>query len=594
MAIDQKLKKLQEWRSESQNYRKEYESTWADNLKLIKGVFSNEENWRSNVRRRTKTFFRKIWSTMWRMIASFYNALMRDIDNFKIEGRDSITDPPKAEVLQEMVKYRRDQMYRTQNLFKKWIWGFQDIFAYGACFAKLSWEFNEFGQDRPKYTSYPPEQVGLDWAAETEEDMRYMYFQNYMTEDEMKELGYKNISQIKQTSLPNNLLRNARKHGRADPIQDPGEREYPKPGSVYDSQGDYLTQRYITREWYYREGGVTYWCVTGDDEKVFLMDEEESPYGFEFPLVMGECLTVAHELVGEGFPEPLKAPQESINYFINKRKDNIAQSLSKHAVVSRFGNVDLQSLSQRRTSGITLADDPNAIQWEDIPDVTQSAYLEAEVDANQMEEMSGVVKAKMGMERAEKATVAQINFSEANAKIDLYIAIVAETFIRRFYQKLAIFIQRFETDETVFRIANRSLRTNGIAGRPYLGPDIYDLDFDADCVVYVGLGTVGRDLELRQTFLAMDRALQSNQVMLGLAQSGLIPRQGIKLFDPSAFMEDLLPKLGKKDIQKYFFSIPQRQAQAAALLQNRSRGGATGTGEIPEENALQAGGLGGL
>ena len=214
--------------------------------------------------------------------------------------------------------------------------------------------------------------------------------------------------------------------------------------------------------------------------------------------------------------------------------------------------------------------------------------MEAGQDEQMMDEMSGVVDIKRGAGQETKATVAQINVQEANAKIDLYIAIVAETFIREFYSLLAYQIQKFETDEKVFRIANDTFRQE--QGNPFI-EDVYDLDFEADCIVNVGLGIVGRQTEIQQTMLVWDRAIMANQSMLQLMQiPGAIPPGGIRLVDTTAFLEDIMPKMGKKDLQRYFFQVQQPTGEGA---QDPSLAGQA-QGQIGDQsfaNNFQAGGL---
>jgi hypothetical protein len=302
---------------------------------------------------------------------------------------------------------------------------------------------------------------------------------------------------------------------------------------------------------------------------------------------MGTCLTEAHKLVGEGFPESMEGPQESFNHNLNARKDNVSLALNGMSVVSRYGGVDLQSLTNSRPGGIIMADDINAVRERQIPDVTQNAYMESSADEGMMQEVAGVTAQHLGLGRNEKATVAQINQAEGGAKIDLYISIVGETFVRDFYSQLAYLIQRFETDEMVFRIANANLRQEG-----YEGEDIYDLDFEADCIVNVGLGTVGRQQDIQMMSMAMDRAIMSNQATVALMQSGATPPVGgFKLIDTTAFMEDMLPKLGRKDLGRYFITVnPPPQPQGGG---GSGAGGAPG-GELNFQNDLQQGGLGGI
>lgn len=553
------LKKIATWKTESANMRTQYDHRWAKNNQMFMGIFGDDEKTKSKVRGRSKIYYRKVWATSWRMVAAFFNAFLKDPNTFKIEGRGP-EDEHKAMVLQKMVEYRRDRMFRTQSLFLKTVWAFFNIVNYGWTCGKWHWEFNaETKKDEPVYTLYPNEQVFPDLSAETKEQMRYIIFVNYLTMDDMKEAGYKNLDKAVPVGIPSNPLRQTRYQNNIDPLQNPGENEYPSPGRYQDDQKDNMVagKRYEVWECFYREDGKIKLSVSNAGT-VELKQSKDSPFGDRYPVTMGTCLTLAHKLFGEGFPEPLEGPQESINAVLNMRKDNIALSLNRGTIVGRYANVDLQSLTNRRVGGITLADDVNAVKWDDVPDVTRGSYAEAASDEAMMAEMSGVTPGKQGMEGSDKATVAQINYTESNAKIDLFISLVGETYIKDFFAQLACLIQKFETDEKVFRIANDNFKAEKQA--PY-ADDIWDLDFEADCIVNVGLGTVGRDMELKQAFLMWDRAMMSNQSMLQLVQIGAAPPQGIKLFNPVAFAEEVFPKLGYKNVSRFFLDVQNAPQQ---------------------------------
>ncbi len=547
------LDKMNKYKSMSEDMLSSYHDQWSKNHKLVKGIYPDDEITRSKVRKRSKIFFRKIWATRWRILASFYNAFLRDPDNFKIEGRDTGLDPRKAQVLQKMVEYRRDVMMRSQSLFLKFLWGFMNILDMGWCVGKFRWVYDEEkGKDYPEYILYPNEQVYPDLKSDTKEDMRFIIFESFLSEDELNERNYKNISKVQKETVPTNIVRQTRYMDGPDPLQNPRENEYPTPGTYAgtDKKQEATGDLYRVWECFYKEDDAWMFCVTNATYCV-LEEPEESAYGDRIPCNMGTCLAEANKLLGEGLPQPLEGPQESLNAGLNQRKDNVAIILNNETIVSRYGNVDLQSLVNSRPGGVTLVDDPSAVVDRVKPDVTRSAYMEAASDEAMMNEMSGITPGKMGMETAEKATVAQINYSESNAKIDLYIAIVAETFIKDFYSTLAYMIQRFETDETVFRIANESLE---------MYPPVNNLGFEADCVIQAGMGTVGREIEIKQTLLAWDRAIMSNQSAVQLLQSGIVPEgTDVKVIDTTQFMVDLLPKLGKRDFSRYFINFQTQQ-----------------------------------
>ena len=539
---------------ESEDLRRKYDYRWSKNLKLIKGVFREGEYGKSKVRDRDKIFFRKIWATIWRLAASMYHAFLKDPNTFKIEGRDTINDPFKAKILQSMTEYRRDKMANKNNLFLKFMWAFMDIFIYGWCCGKLCWTYKG-KKDEPQFILYAPEQVFPDMVAETSDDMRYIHFLNYMTLEEMEMREYDNLDKVQPSAIESSIVRQTRHLFGIDPLQNPGEYEYPSPGRYQDDMKDKQVRRYKVYESFWWEDGEIKYGIH-NDFRVWLKETKTSPYGDKIPVILGTCLTESHKIFGEGFPEPLEGPQESYNYILNMRKDNVSLAMTGHTFVSRYGGVDLQSLINRRTGGYTLMDDVGAVKHEDVPDVTPNAYMEAAADDAMMQEISGVTAGKVGLERAEKATVAQINFTEANAKIDLYIAMVGETFVKNFYLELARQIQMFETDETIFRIANNKLRQE--TGVPYLF-DIYDLDFDADCIINVGLGTVGRDIEVKQNLLATDRAIMTMQAVANLMKLGAVPPEGMRIPNVAKFFEALLPLIGYKNVNDFFITLPPPQ-----------------------------------
>lgn len=552
------LDRIQKWHNDSSDMRSNYEERWSRNIRLMRGIFSDDENSQSKIRKRNKTFHRKIWAIVWRLLASGYQTFLRDQDTFKIEGRDRINDWHKAGVLQSMVEYRRDQMYRQKDLFLKCIWAMQDMFQFGWCAGEMVWIYNE-EDDCPDFILYPNEQVFPDMTVELPYQMRYCIFESYMGKEDMKARGFENLDKIQAMSIPNSNVRNARYQGYRDPLQNPGASEYPRPGR-YDNGGkDTVPNKYVVWKTVYKENGKIKYCITGKGD-VVLSQPKELPVK-KLPVIFGQCLTVAHRLFGEGFPEPLEGPQESYNYNLNMRKDNVALALNRQKIVNRYGNVDLQSLMNNRPGGVTMADDVEAVKELDTCDVTQSSYAEASADDAMMQEMSGITPGKMGMGQEYKATTAQINYQESNAKIDLFLAIVGETFFREFFGVLADHIQRYETDEKIFRIANDSWRKKeGLS----VFPNVYDIDdFSADCIINAGLGTVSRENEIRQLMLLVDRAIMANQALAQMAQMGAVPPTGLKIFDITTMIEDLYVKMGRKDVSRFSIQVQPPQQQAS-------------------------------
>ena len=585
------LDKVCRWHSKSKADLTMYQERWAQNLKLMKGVWDSGEKTRSEVRGRSKLFFRKVWSTVWRLLAAMYNAFLRDPDQVRLapETSDPV-DAHRAGVLLELVNGYKRKMDRTQNLFLQQVWGFYNALTYGLGVGLLSWEYDKSKKiDGPRFKVFEPERVFPDMTASLESEMEYIIFESFHSLAELRARGYENLDELESSTTESSTLRSVRHLNTQDPVQNPGENEYPRPGRYAGAENgkkpDEVHDKIKVWQVFYREMGKIYYCVTAGDQ-VILKKPELSKYGDVYPTVMGVCLTEPHKLIGEGFPEPLEGPQVSLNDVINRRKDNVSLALNKHSIVSRYGNVDLGSLMNSRAGGITLADDVNAVREREMGDVTQSAYVEAQADEGMMQEMSGVTPAKAGLEKAAKATTAQINLTESNAKFDFFIALIGESWMKSFYQKLTYMVQRFHTDKKKLQVATQSYRQKNKLGYDALPTDMNNVDeFDADVIVDVGIGTAGRENSIRETMLAMDRAVQANQSMIQLISTGAVPQRNLKLFDTSKFMEQLLPKIGYKNVQDYFIEVSQPPpeqgspgggraiAAAAGAMQPQLRGG---------------------
>ncbi len=598
-AIDPILSKISQMQMESENDRRLYDARWQRNIKLSKGLPVEDKKYTSDVRNRQKMYFRKIWATEWRLLASFHAAFMRDPQSFAITGRDTNLDASKAKLLEFMTQYRIDKMKSTSSLFIKHLWGLQNILRYGIGAGKLSWQYDpEQGKDGPVYTVYPNEQVYLDFTADTLEEMRYVIFESFMTKDQLEENNYDNIDEAQAEGAPNNQVRNARFFNNRDPLQNPGPNEYPKAGSYEETGKDNSHRAGIYRVWevFWREKGKIKFCITNKNH-CFLRKVQDNPYGKEYPIVLGQCLTESNKLVGEGFPEPMEGPQESFNYNLNMRKDNIALQLNPPTVVSRYGNVDLNALTNLSARKVVLADSPDAVNFTTIPDATRMAYQEAAADEGMMRDVSGVTLSVEGQTSSDTATGDQINLTQGNAKIELYLAIGGETYFKRFTYLLAYLIQRFETDENVFTVATKQMIQEGYQAGFHSRID----DFDADVTINVGMAYAGREQEIRQTLLVLDRGAVYNQTQLALLQTNAVPPEGIQMFNGSQLFRDLLPRMGKKELDKYFVTIPKPPMMGAGMpgmsVGGQALTGSTapqiGNGGAPQ-NDFQTGSQGGF
>lgn len=561
----EKIDKLLSYWGDARSYR---ESSIipraARNLRLMKGIPVEEENTRSRVTNKNKLYFRKIWSASVRLLASLFQAYLQDKNKFKISGRDDKADYQKAKVLEIMTRYRLEWMFRRRNLFVKLLWAFFNCISPGFAVVKHIWKYNEEQNiDEPDFVVYPLEQVVLDWPELTSGDpnnMRFAMFENWYTRDMMEDLGYENLDKINEEQKPQNELEQTRYTDSQNPYSGSSDptgysngaagNAYPERGSEPQQRNPYL-RRYLALEMYYREKGVLYHCVINPDTKLVLSKAIVNPSGRDYPISIGHMLIDPHKPVPEGLPEVLEGPQESLNLTINLRKDNVMLSMNGGFIYSRFANVDKQSLQNVRPGFTVAADNVEGVSPIRVPDVTQTAYVEAAQYINMIDEMSAVNPTKQGMSDASKATVAQINLTEANAKHDLFVAVVGQTLFHQFVYNLAKQISMFETDERIFRVANEALRKETNDPRQN---DIFDLEFDFDVEVNAGLSEVGRGIKAQQISSAIQTAQMSNNSTIMALKSG-IQIENPKIFDLGTMQAELLPELGMPSIQKYLVPV---------------------------------------
>jgi hypothetical protein len=555
---------------ESEENLSAYKARWVKNTKLVKGIFPPNETTLSKVRKRSKIFFRKIYATKWRVIAAFYQAFLRDINKFSIKGEDELDDPRRARVLEKIAKVRVKQMYRKDDLFIQFIHGYADIFDFGLTTGKMTWNKKE---KRPKFILYPPERVKHDMTATTPARRKFVIFVDYLTKEEIKtEYGDDiEVDKLKPTSVPTeDPLRASRFEQQRDPLNLTPENGYPSPDKLTTQEKQSFRDLYEVWEVFERVDGKIKFTVTHESELV-LKETIDSPFGNEyFPDVTGMCLLEAHKLIGEGFPESHEGPQESFNHILNMRKDELALSLAPMNLVNKWANVDLQSLTKVRPGGIVGADSTDdAVTQLKMGNVTQSAYIEAAQDEAMMEELSGVVPPLQGVQDANtKATTAQLNASNANIKLDLFLAIVAETFMKNFYHMVIHLEQLFETDKEIFRIANEPLRVEGVLS--VFEEDIQDIDdFEIDFTLEVAPDKVSQQAQIGQLNAAIQNMIMSNQSTIGMMSiPGAVPPEGVEIFSIPQVMKELLPIMGVKNYKDFVIRsgqpVPQEGGKGAA------------------------------
>jgi len=598
--LDVRMHRIITHYDESRTIRNRLEHDWARDQKIVKGIPIYAENPRSNVRKRPKMRFRKVWSSTVRILSSLWQAFLSDKQKFTIKGFDEEKDFRAAKVLEIMTRYRLNWLFRRRDGFTKLLWALNEAITPGLSVMKVHWKFNEEQEiDEPAFTNYPLEQVALDWQAPTFQESRYVYLENFLTKEQMEDLGYENIDEASPISVPTLPLRDVRYHDSVDPQNARGNSQqgnytngsvgsaYPAPGTADgDTLKDFLQARYRVLECWERRKGKIWLSVVNPEGRTWLKKPIVSPYGSLYPVAVGSLLLEPHKLVPESIISPMAGPQEDLNMNINLRKDNQLLAMMGGWSVDKFGGVDTQSLANLRP-GFIVRRNPGQglIEPLKLPDVTQSSYAEASIDEGMIEEGMGIPPIKQGTASSSKTGVTALNLQEANAKESLFVATVAETLFRQIIYLLAYEIQLFETDEKIFRVANDNARTE-LNLKPEQHDNVFDIAFDMDLVIDVGLNEASRAIELQRQFMFIDRALQSNQAITLMLQAG-IKVDNPQMVDVSQFLKPIAKKLGIDNFQESLINL-----QAPEPEQEEQTGGPIGQSvagaNAPQPNARPA------
>jgi hypothetical protein len=596
------VKKVQKFTHFSATTRTKYEKRWADNLRLVRGLPEYGDSDLSDVRGGSKLYFRKIESANQRVVADFVRHFLSVDIPFEFKGNMGDDDDfAQAAVFQEIIAYYYRHMKLKNSLVVKHVMLLQNIMDLGWGVGKLDWK-----DKLPRLTPWKNEQVFPDFNATFMEDMKYLVFRSYLTKEDLEAEDFDTsvITPIRKEASNLDAVRGTTVESKY--IGNLGDDEYPEKGSNagQEESENLMNAIYQVDEAFYVDGSKLKSVVLNDDN--ILKADDTSVYDM-YPAIFGSCLLTPHSLIGEGSPERLEGQQRAINHLINSRMDTISLNIKQPILVERDAGVDLLALRDVESGQIILTDENTAVKPLDIPDVTSQAYIEVDKAEGMIEEMLGTTPSKMGtMGASQKATTAQINLQESDAKFGLYTLIVGETFFKQFFYKTAWMIDKFATDKKVRRIANKTFRNNNPLRFDKKDSDnladinkYNTMELITDVVLDVGLGELQKNQKFTQILMLLEKSAFINTSQLQLLQAGLIDPSKVKLFNPAAFADEILKLTGNKNIKDFVYEMPQEQeniplkgsqgegspinSALAGAVAPQIKGQAPGAGEIKQE-----------
>lgn len=316
----------------------------------------------------------------------------------------------------------------------------------------------------------------------------------------------------------------------------------------------------VWRYWY--KIGSTWWLAWTREDQGVIRRAQKNPFALKTPnYVFGFHVPESHLMYSDSVLNVHKDHFVAKNGIVNQRFDNVALILDKHAIVSEEAQADPGSLINRRAGGYTVVkgDVREAIAWDEIPDISASAYNEEVLIDRSIEEGAGVSDQSQGLTPAtdELATQSVIRRQERDKKEAVNIRIVAATFIIPVIEMFLALADQFENDLQVLQIVGATL---GIGEGDDNLPDLLKIKGQYSVKVNAGIGTVTNDIKIVQ----LQKAIQDVAANFG-------PLATLPLW------KDYLPLVGVSNVNEVLQAINQAtQIDRLLALLNRAQGGASG------------------
>jgi len=328
----------------------------------------------------------------------------------------------------------------------------------------------------------------------------------------------------------------------------------------------------IWKYWYKVMG--KWWIAWTNENRMVIRKPEPNPnkHGLP-PYVFGFYVPESHLFYSDSILAINRDYYIAMNAVRNQRFDNVALILNKHLLVDRNANLDLASLINRRPGGVTEGDgNPSTwAHWDEIPDMSSSAYNEEILLDRESQEASGVTDLTQGItpEKQELATQSVLRTQQSNKKESVGVKTVAETLIIPAIRMFLQLADQYENDQTVMQIVGASL---GLQMGDDEVPNLFQIQGQHDIKVYAGLGVVSRDVRLQNLDAIVDKI------------SGL--------YGPLAvlpILEEYLSMAGVRNVKQVLMAIDQTLQMQAATAQEQMKmdaeqSSAKGNGRQPKGN----------
>jgi hypothetical protein len=406
--------------------------------------------------------------------------------------------------------------------------------------------------ENARVVAVPPEEFGITRHARNIRDADYAFHDVFKSESALIAQGY-DRDQVK--NLPSYIVAHTVEEIARDTVNESTLRQ----GEDNLNTANRLirvTEHYIKMDYEGNDEPRLYRVTTaGEDGEVLLRDgepdvieEDHIPFAAMTPVIQ------THRFWGRSIADLVKDIQEQKTALIRGMLDNLYLHNNPRVEVSEQHATPetLDDLLVSRPGGIVRTKMPGGIQWQEVPDITQSIYLALQYLDSTREWRTGVSRQGQGVDpnalQNQVATIANQMFNAAQGKVKLIARIFAETGIKDLFTLLHATIRKHATAPATVKLRNQ-----------WATVDPRDWKTRDDMTINVGLGTGSKAEQLAHLQLII--GAQKEAVMGGLP---IVSAQN--LYNSAA---ELTKLAGHMDADKFFIkpgTPPDPQNPAAAPL----------------------------
>lgn len=393
-----------------------------------------------------------------------------------------------------------------------------------------------------KVEGVPPEEFGISRNAKSIRDANYCFHETLTTEGDLIEQGYDANVVKALPSYPN--WENDEKSHR-DTVE---EDDFSQSDSSLNTVNRPLriTEHYCRMD--YDGTGAALWKVVGGGEDSSVILTRGGKPDIErvdaMPFAAMTPVIITHRFFGRSIADLVMDIMRIKTVLVRGMLDNLYLHNNPRVEVAASHSTQdtLDDLLVSRPGGMVRTAQPGGVNWQVVPDITQSLYPALQYFDATREWRTGVSRQGQGLDanalQNQTATAANQLFSAAQARIKLIARIFAETGIKDMFLLLHSVIRKNTKQHEVAR-----LRNNWVAVDPRAWASRYDM------TVNVGLGTGSKQDQLT-----------GQMALISLQQQALAAGKTNLVSDDNLYnsAKAITKILGHKNVDE-FFTDPKTQ-----------------------------------